>query len=79
VVANLIDTGPLGPTGPTFTTRFPPPIDPNDLFNRIKHFGFSDGTSSADAAAPPCTNQGPQASIGQIPEMTDYLHVYSNP
>ena len=43
VVANLISSGPLGPTGPTFTTRFPPPIDPNDLFNRIKHFGFSDG------------------------------------
>jgi phospholipid/cholesterol/gamma-HCH transport system substrate-binding protein len=79
VVANLISAGPLGPTGPVFTNRFPAPIDTTDLFNRIKHFGFNDGTSSATTAAPPCTNQGPLASIGQIPEMTDYLHVYSSP
>jgi phospholipid/cholesterol/gamma-HCH transport system substrate-binding protein len=79
VVANLISDGTDGPTGSVFTTRFPPPIDTQDLFTRIKHFGFSDGTSSADAKAPPCINQGPQQSIGQIPELTDYLHVYPSP
>jgi phospholipid/cholesterol/gamma-HCH transport system substrate-binding protein len=79
VVANLISAGPLGPTGPVFSTRFGPPIDPNDLFNRIKHFGFNDGTSSGTTAAPPCSNQGPQQSIGQTSEQTDYLHVYSSP
>jgi len=79
VVANLIPDGADGPTGSVFTTRFPSPIDTQDLFARIKHFGFSDGNSSADAKAPPCTNQGPQDSIGRIPEMTDYLHVYPSP
>jgi hypothetical protein len=57
-----------------------------DLFSRIKKYGFAsaaafpDGNlSSANTGAPACTNQGPQNSIGQIPELTDYLHVNSAP
>ena len=32
--------------------------------------------STAGVSAPPCVKQGPQPSIGQIPELTDYPHVY---
>ena len=60
-----------------------------DLFNRIKKYGFGsaaafpDGNlSSGQTGAPPCTNQGPQPTIGQPPaadSSDDYLHVYSAP
>jgi virulence factor Mce-like protein len=57
-----------------------------DLFKRIRKYGFASAAafpngnlSSAQTGAPPCTNQGPQSSIGQIPELTDYLHLYPSP
>jgi phospholipid/cholesterol/gamma-HCH transport system substrate-binding protein len=46
------------------------------MYDNLQLFAFNDQTSSADVAAPPCVKQGPQPSIGQIPELTDYLHVY---
>ncbi len=80
IVANLIDSGPLGPSNPNFTARVGgDAATAQDLFNRLEHFGWNDQTSSNATAAPPCANQGAQSSIGQIPEMTDYLHVYSSP
>ncbi len=49
---------------------------PQRLFDEMKLFAFNDLLSTAGVAAPPCVKQGPQPSIGQVPEMTDYLHVY---
>ena len=42
----------------------------------MKLFAFNDALSTAAVPAPPCVKQGPQPSIGQIPELTDYPHVY---
>jgi virulence factor Mce-like protein len=49
-----------------------------DLFDTLKLFAFNNAltTAGGNVAAPPCTKQAPQPSIGQIPELTDYLHVY---
>jgi phospholipid/cholesterol/gamma-HCH transport system substrate-binding protein len=49
---------------------------PKQIFDAMKLYGFNDSLSTAGVSAPPCVKQGPQPSIGQIPEMTDYLHVY---
>jgi phospholipid/cholesterol/gamma-HCH transport system substrate-binding protein len=48
----------------------------DQLFETLKDFAFNDVLSTAGVAAPTCTKQGPQPSIGQIQELTDYLHVY---
>jgi phospholipid/cholesterol/gamma-HCH transport system substrate-binding protein len=86
VVANL---DPTTPANPIFTTRFPPPINPQDLFDRIRKYAFASEASfptgelsSANIGAPPCVNQGPQATIGQPPvadPFDNYLHVYAGP
>jgi phospholipid/cholesterol/gamma-HCH transport system substrate-binding protein len=51
---------------------------PQELFDMIKLYSFGDQNRTDDAGFPtqPCTVQAPQQSIGDIPEMTDYLHVY---
>jgi phospholipid/cholesterol/gamma-HCH transport system substrate-binding protein len=49
---------------------------PDQIFDALKLYGFNDALSTANVAAPPCVKQGPQPSIGQVPELTDYLHVY---
>jgi phospholipid/cholesterol/gamma-HCH transport system substrate-binding protein len=67
------------PTDPVFINRFPPPIDPNELFTRIQRYAFNQQLTSAGTAAPPCVNQGPQSAIGSIPELTNYLHVREVP
>ncbi|MGH2955877.1 MAG: MlaD family protein [Solirubrobacterales bacterium] len=80
---------PATPTDPVFTARFPD-VDPADLFDRIKRFGFAaasafpDGVNSSGATdAPPCGNQGPQPAIGTVPAgdpgATSYLHTYPGP
>jgi phospholipid/cholesterol/gamma-HCH transport system substrate-binding protein len=46
------------------------------LFDNMKQIGFNDALSTAGVSAPACVKQGPQPSIGQIPELTDYTHVY---
>jgi phospholipid/cholesterol/gamma-HCH transport system substrate-binding protein len=48
----------------------------SELFEVMKLFAFKDASSTAGVPAPPCVKQGPQRSIGQVPELTDYLHVY---
>jgi virulence factor Mce-like protein len=49
---------------------------PGDLFDRLKKYAFADKLSTSDVPAPPCTKQPPLSSIGMIPELTDYQHVY---
>jgi hypothetical protein len=51
---------------------------PADLFDQIKLYAFGNQNRTDDAGYPtqPCTVQAPQQSIGEIPELTDYLHVY---
>lgn len=52
-------------------------VTPADvLFDTMVQFGFNNSLSTGAVAAPPCVKQGPQPSIGQVPELTDYLHVY---
>jgi phospholipid/cholesterol/gamma-HCH transport system substrate-binding protein len=65
----------------TFEDRFTPgdPAGAADLYDRLIKFGFNDTLSSATTAAPACVNQGPQPSIGNVSESTNYLHVYPNP
>jgi phospholipid/cholesterol/gamma-HCH transport system substrate-binding protein len=54
--------------------------DPQFLLDQIKRFAFRDQTSTAGSfPAPACTKQGPQPSIGQVSESTDYTHIYANP
>jgi virulence factor Mce-like protein len=52
---------------------------PQKLLDTIKNFAFLNGTSTASLPAPACTKQPAQPSLGRIPEMTDYTHVYANP
>jgi virulence factor Mce-like protein len=63
--------------------------DAQDLFDRLKKYGFSSAASypngnlsSANTGAPPCTNQGPQPTIGTPPiadAFDSFLHVYPAP
>ena len=51
--------------------------DPQFLFDQLRQIGFNDALSTLGVSAPACVKQGPQQSIGQISESTDYTHVYS--
>jgi phospholipid/cholesterol/gamma-HCH transport system substrate-binding protein len=68
----------LDPTTPTNPNWIPRATydTPADLFGFLKFNAFNDVLSSANVAAPPCVKQAPQPSIGEIQELTDYLHVY---
>jgi phospholipid/cholesterol/gamma-HCH transport system substrate-binding protein len=52
---------------------------PQELLDELESTAFRDQTSSASLPAVPCVKQPPQPSLGQIPELTDYTHVYANP
>ena len=53
---------------------------PQDILNNIKQFAFTDkNTTAGSFPSPACTAQGPQQSIGQISEQSNYTHVYANP
>jgi phospholipid/cholesterol/gamma-HCH transport system substrate-binding protein len=52
---------------------------PQELLDQIKGSAFRNQTSTASLPAPPCIDQPAQPSLGQIPELTDYTHVYANP
>ena len=67
------------PTDPDFVSRFPPTEDPTQLFGWIRDFAFGGGLTTTTVPAPACVNQGPQPSIGSIPELTNYLHVREVP
>jgi len=49
------------------------------LLDQIKSSAFRDQNSSSTLPSPPCLKQPQQPSLGQIPEMSDYTHVYANP
>ena len=52
---------------------------PQDLLDELKKFPFAGHDSTASLPSPPCGKQAPQPSIGRIPELSDYTHVYANP
>jgi phospholipid/cholesterol/gamma-HCH transport system substrate-binding protein len=52
---------------------------PQELLNELKSTAFRDQTSTASLPAVPCRKQPAQPSLGQIPELTDFTHVYANP
>ena len=52
---------------------------PQQLLDELKSTAFRDQTSTASLPAVPCTKQPAQPSLGQIPELTDFTHVYANP
>ncbi len=60
----------------TLTNGGPNSLDA-DLFNRIELYAFGNQTSSTAVPTPPCKQQGPLQSIGAIPELTYYRHVYA--
>ena len=66
---------PNTPLNPDFAARATLST-PQQIFDAIKLYGFNDALSTSGVSAPPCVKQGPQPSIGQIPELTDYPHVY---
>jgi ABC-type transporter Mla subunit MlaD len=71
---------PATPTNLDFADRVTLPnlTTPEVLFDTMREFAFNNSltTGGGNVAAPPCVKQGPQPSIGQVPELTDYLHVY---
>jgi phospholipid/cholesterol/gamma-HCH transport system substrate-binding protein len=52
---------------------------PEELLNELKETAFRDQTNTASLPAVPCNKQPAQASLGQVPELTDFTHVYANP
>jgi virulence factor Mce-like protein len=52
---------------------------PQDLLNTIKNNAFRNQTDTSTLPTPACNKQPAQPSLGQIPELTDYTHVYANP
>src|SRR5262249_11894749 len=61
---------------PNFANRAYFQDTPQDILDEIKKFAFTGQNTSAGLPAPACTKQAAQPSLGQIPEMTDYTHVY---
>jgi virulence factor Mce-like protein len=49
---------------------------PQEILDELKQFAFAGQNTSAGLPAPACTKQSAQPSLGQIPELTDYTHVY---
>jgi virulence factor Mce-like protein len=52
---------------------------PQELLDELKSTAFRDQTSSSSLPAVACSKQAAQPSLGQIPELTDFTHVYANP
>jgi phospholipid/cholesterol/gamma-HCH transport system substrate-binding protein len=74
----VAELDPATPSDPDFIDRVTLPqfTNPQAIFDSLKLFAFNDQFSTSNVAAPPCVKQAPQPSIGQVPELTDYLHVY---
>ncbi len=51
---------------------------PQQLLDELKNTAFRDQTSTSSLPAVNCRKQAPQQSLGQIPELTDFTHVYAN-
>ncbi len=52
---------------------------PQQLLDELKSTAFRDQTSTSSLPAVACRKQAAQPSLGQIPELTDFTHVYANP
>jgi phospholipid/cholesterol/gamma-HCH transport system substrate-binding protein len=52
---------------------------PQEMLDELKSTAFRDETSTSALPTPACNKQPAQPSLGQIPELTDYTHVYANP
>jgi phospholipid/cholesterol/gamma-HCH transport system substrate-binding protein len=52
---------------------------PQELLDELKETAFRNQTSSASLPAVACNKQPTQPSLGQVPELTDFTHVYANP
>ena len=65
---------------PDFIPRSNPDLNstPADLAARIDQFAYSGTANTATTLRPPCTQQPPVSSIGEVPEVTDYLHIYQD-
>ncbi|HEX5893640.1 MAG TPA: MlaD family protein [Solirubrobacterales bacterium] len=71
----IAELDPNTPSDPDFSARAT--LDtPENLFNTMKLFAFTDVLSTAAVPAPPCGKQAAQPSIGQVSETSDYPHVY---
>jgi virulence factor Mce-like protein len=51
---------------------------PQQLLDEIKATAFGGKNNSSALPAPACTKQAAQPSLGRVPEMSDYTHVYAN-
>ena len=52
---------------------------PQEMLDELKSTAFRDQTSTSALPATACNKQPAQPSLGQIPELTDFTHVYANP
>jgi phospholipid/cholesterol/gamma-HCH transport system substrate-binding protein len=52
---------------------------PQQLLDELKTTAFRDQTATNSLPAVACNKQPAQPSLGQIPELTDFTHVYANP
>jgi len=52
---------------------------PQELLDELKSTAFRDQTHTSSLPAVACNKQPAQPSLGRIPEMTDYTHIYANP
>ena len=52
---------------------------PQQMLDELKSTAFRDQTGTSTLPAVACRKQAPQPSVGQIPELTDFTHVYANP
>jgi phospholipid/cholesterol/gamma-HCH transport system substrate-binding protein len=68
---------PTTPSNPDFQALVGgDPTAAKSLFDRIKQFAFDDQPDTSTVPEVPCRQQAPFTSIGQIPEVTDYWHIY---
>ncbi len=71
---------PATATNPDFIARVNPVLvnTPAELFQQIQDFGFGGGPTTAGTPRVACTQQPAVSSIGEVPEVTNYLHVYQD-
>jgi len=75
-----VSLDPTSPANPDFNTRTGGSVsDAQDLFDRIRKFGFNDSLSSDGVANVGCVKQAPFNPLGSGGAATDYLHVNPQP
>ncbi|MBM3667302.1 MAG: MCE family protein [Actinobacteria bacterium] len=67
-------------TNPDFVARVNPDLGSSgpQLLARIQQFGFNTFDNTASVLRVACTQQAAVQSIGEVPEVTNYLHVYQD-